>query len=73
MIPNEKGWHYLAVTKLSAVLRVITSNRRFDFHFVNFYFVFNLLQQKTTFNLMKRYAVIKVLVELFCRPKRILH
>ena len=30
MIPNEKGWHYLAV-KLSALLRGITSKRNSDF------------------------------------------
>ena len=70
MILNEKGRRYLGVTKLSAVLRVITSNRRLDFHFVNFYFVFNFLQQIIPFNLMKRFAVIKILVELFCRPKK---
>ena len=26
MIPNGEGWHYLAVKKLSALLRGITSN-----------------------------------------------
>ena len=25
MIPNEEGWHYLALKKLSALLREITS------------------------------------------------
>ena len=33
MIPyGEKQWHYLAVKKLSSVLRVVTSNINGDFH-----------------------------------------
>ena len=32
MIPNGEGWHYLAVTKLSALLRGITSKDHGDFY-----------------------------------------
>ena len=37
MIPNEEkeGWHYLAVKKLSALLRVITSKHHGDFSCLN--------------------------------------
>ena len=31
MIPNKKGWHYLAVTKLPALLRRVTSGNNGDF------------------------------------------
>ena len=31
MIPNEKGWHYVAVTKLPDLLRGITSKSNGDF------------------------------------------
>ena len=32
MISNEKGWHYLVVTKLPALLRGITSKNNSDFY-----------------------------------------
>ena len=35
MIPNGKGRHYLAVTKLPALLRAITSNHLGDFCCLN--------------------------------------
>ena len=37
MIPNveKEGWHYLAVNKLSALLRGITSKHDCDFHCLN--------------------------------------
>ena len=35
MIPNGKGWHYLAVKKLSALLRGITSKHHVDFYCLN--------------------------------------
>ena len=30
MVPNEEGWHYLALKKLSALLREITSKQDGD-------------------------------------------
>ena len=35
MIPNREGWHYLAVKKLSALLRGITSKHHNDFYNLN--------------------------------------
>ena len=35
MIPNWEGWHYLAVKKLSALLKVITSKNNGDFYCLN--------------------------------------
>ena len=35
MIPNGEGWHYLAVKKLSALLRGITSKHHGDFYCLN--------------------------------------
>ena len=35
LIPNGKGWHYLAVKKLSALLRGITSNHHSNFYCLN--------------------------------------
>ena len=35
MIPNANGWHYLAITKLSALLGRITSNYHGDFYCLN--------------------------------------
>ena len=58
MITYQKGWHYLAVTKMFALLRRITSKH-------------NLLQQKISSNFMKKYIKINIFVELFCLPKRI--
>ena len=36
MIPNGEGWHYLAVKKLSALLRGITPKHHSDFYCLNF-------------------------------------
>ena len=37
MIPNEKkeGWHYLAVKKLSTLLRGMASKHHGDFYYLN--------------------------------------
>ena len=35
MIPNHVGWHCIAVTKLSALLRGVTSKRNGHFYFLN--------------------------------------
>ena len=35
MIPNGEKWHYLAVKKLSALLRTITSKNNGDFYYLN--------------------------------------
>ena len=35
MIPNEKGWHYFAVKKVSALLRGIILKNNGDFYCLN--------------------------------------
>ena len=35
MIPNQEGWHYLAVKKLSALFRGITSKKNSHFYCLN--------------------------------------
>ena len=35
MMPNGEGWHYLAVKKLSALLREVTSKTNGDFYCLN--------------------------------------
>ena len=35
MIPDGEGWHYLAIKRLSALLRRITSKHRGDFYCMN--------------------------------------
>ena len=62
MVPNGEGWHYLAVKKLSALLRRITSKHHSDFNYLYFYIVFFHLQQKTNVNLIKNYVKIKIVM-----------
>ena len=44
LIPNEEGWHYLAVKKLSALPREITSKNNDDFCCLNY---LNFFRTKT--------------------------
>ena len=54
MIPNEeKGWHFLAVKELSALLHRITPKNKGDFY---------CLEQKINLNLMKKYVERKIFV-----------
>ena len=67
LISNRKGrkgnpesqWHYLAVKKISTLLRRIKSKHHGDF-FVSTAFI--LSQQKTKLNHLKRLAKIKIFV-----------
>ena len=52
MIPNGEGWHYLAVKKLLALLRII------------FWLAFIPLEEKTNLNLIKNHVKIKLFVML---------
>ena len=63
MIPiaEKEGWNYLAVKKLSTVLRRITSKHHGDFCCFN---CLHSLEQKINLNLMKKYVKIKISVEL---------
>ena len=38
MITNGEKWHYLAVKKLSALLKGITSKHKGDFYCLNFFY-----------------------------------
>ena len=40
MITASKKWHYLAVKKLSALLKEITSNHGGDFYCINYFKAF---------------------------------
>ena len=51
MIQNGKGWHYLAVKKLSALLRGVTSKHYGDFYCLNFLHSF---RTKNKFELHKK-------------------
>ena len=71
MIPNGKGWHYLAVKKLTALLRVITSKHHGDFYCLNYLHCFttkklefqkNLSQNKDFCNLNMPSEDNKILV-----------
>ena len=56
MIPNGDKWHYLAVKKLSALLRGIVSKHHHDFYCLNCLHFF------ATKNLKKTYVKIKIFV-----------
>ena len=47
MIPNGEKWHYLAVKKLSALLRRITSKRYRDFYCLNCLHFFRAKKKQT--------------------------
>ena len=72
MIPSKEkeGQHYLAVKKLSALLRGITSKHNGDFYSLNC-LIFK--KQKINLNLMKKYVKLKIFVELNCHQKRIIY
>ena len=53
MITNGKKWHYLAVNKLSALLRGITSKHVGDFHCLN---CFTHIVQKINLRNTKMYV-----------------
>ena len=75
MIPNEgkEGKHYLAVKKLSTLLRGITSKDHGIFYCLNcvHFFRAEKLYKKINLNLKKNYVKIKNFVELQCHQKRI--
>ena len=66
MIPNREGWHYLAVKKLSTLLRGKTSKSNDNFSYMN---CLHSLRTKTNLNHIKEYARIKIFVMLSYIPK----
>ena len=69
MIPKKekKGYNYVAVKNLPALLRGITSKNNRVF-FVSIVFI--LLEQKTNLNVMKKCLIIKILVNYLASSKR---
>ena len=63
MIPNRKGRHYLAVKKLSALLRGIMSKHDGDFYYLN---CLHSHGTKRTLESDKEYVMIKTLAILCC-------
>ena len=61
MIRNEKGWHYLAVKKLSVLLRGITSKHHGGFYCLNF--PHNFVSENKLIS-HKQYVEIKISVAL---------
>ena len=59
MIPNEEKWHYLAVKKLSALLRGITSKNNGDFYCLN---CLHSFRTKNKLQSHKKYVKIKIFV-----------
>ena len=66
MIRDGKKWHYLAVKKLPALLREITSNHKGDFYCLNCFDSYNT--EKNLKN-VKKYAKIMVTVTWKCLMK----
>ena len=59
MIPNGEKWHYLAVKKLSALLRTITSKNNGDFYYLN---CLHSFRTKNKLDSHKKYVTIKTFV-----------
>ena len=64
MIPNGEKWHYLAVKKLSTLLRGITSKHHGDFYCQN---CFHSFATKKKLNRIKEHVKIKIFVILECK------
>ena len=61
MIPNGEGWHYLAVTKLSELLRGITSKNNGGFYCLNCLHSFRTKKKNEFY---EKYVKIKIFVTL---------
>ena len=58
MITEGKKWHYLAVKKLSALLRGITSNHDGDFYRLN---CFHSYSTEKNLKNMKKYVMVMII------------
>ena len=56
MTPNRKGWHYLAITKLPALLKGIKTKHHTDFYCLNFFAIGNKL--KCTISGLRQFLAI---------------
>ena len=68
MMKNDEKWHYLAVKKLSALLRGITSKHVRDFYCLN---CFHSYSVKKNLRSMKKYVKIMIIVMQKCLMKTI--
>ena len=68
MIPSEVELHYIAVTKLSALLRGATPKYNDDFHCLNCFLKF---RTKKSLNHIKEYVEINIFTVLECLLKKI--
>ena len=59
MIPNGEGWLYLAVKKLSALVKRITAKHHDDFHCLN---CLHSFATEKNVDLIKKYVKIKIFV-----------
>ena len=58
MIPNRKGRHYLAVEKLSALLRGIMSKHDGDFYCLHSYGTKRILESDKEYMMIKTFAIL---------------
>ena len=60
MITVGEKWHYLAVTRLSGLLRGVTSNNNGDFYCLN---CFVVIEQKISLNYIKKFVNIEIIAK----------
>ena len=63
IITDREKWHYIAVTKLSGLLRGVTGNNNGDFYCLN---CFHVIEQKINLKHIKRYVKIVIIVMQKC-------
>ena len=68
MIPNEKSWHYLAVKKLSTLLRGITSKHNGYFYYLN---CLHSFRTENKLGCHEKVYKNKDFVEFLCQLKKI--
>ena len=68
MIPNGERWYYLAVKRLSVLMRGIKSANNSNFYCLN---CLHSFRTKNKLELHKRYVKIKIFVVLECLLKKI--
>ena len=66
MIPSEKGWHYITVTELLALLIGVISKHHGDFYCLNCLHSFATENKRKSH---KKYVKNKFFVTLECLPK----
>ena len=67
---EKEGWHYLAVKKLSGLVREITLKANGDFYCLNCFYLF---KTKNELGCHERVCKNKYFVELLCKLKKIIY